>query len=352
MAKAHNFQQSIIDGLTEPVMVIGLDYQLLLMNKAAQRFASFDTKLKHQKYCYQISHHRDTPCSGKEHPCPLQEMRNTGTPATVLHQHSSASGEERTVEVTASPLIGTNGELEGIIELMRDVTEQKKSEQALEDYANRLRALSSQLAEVEDAERQHLAQELHDQVGQNLTALGINLNIIKSQISVDTKEDLSSRLDDSLQLVEQTTERIRDVMSELRPPVLDDYGLAAALRWYGQRFAWRTEIKVSVTGEDPEPRFPKRVEMALFRIAQEALTNVAKHSHATKVIVSLEAVKSTLRLSISDNGTGFDAGNLESFEKRGWGLLTIHQRAEAIGGQVRIDSNLGRGTEIIIEVLR
>ncbi|GAH38377.1 unnamed protein product, partial [marine sediment metagenome] len=90
-----------------------------------------------------------------------------------------------------------------------------------------------------------------------------------------------------------------DVMADLRPPVLDDYGLIAALRWYGQHFAWRTEIEVSVIGEEPVPRFPDRVEIALFRITQEALTNVAKHSQATEVIVNLEMAKNILLMSKS-----------------------------------------------------
>lgn len=352
MESSIDFQQSIIDGLAEPVMVIGLDYQVILMNQAAHQFATGGHEPSNQTSCYQISHHRDKPCSGKQHPCPIREVHSTGKQVTVLHEHYQAGGEKRLVEVTASPLWGADGTLMGIIELMRDVTDRNKAEKTLKNYTDRLRALSSQLAEVEDAERQRLSQELHDQVGQNLTALGINLNIIKSQMPADTLKIIHSRLDDSLLLVEQTTERIRDVMSDLRPPVLDDYGLVAALRWYGQHFAWRTEIEVSVIGEEPAPRFPKRVEIALFRITQEAMTNVAKHSKATEVIVSLEMISNTLRLTISDNGTGFDIKEFKTNEDRGWGLLTIHQRAEAIGGCSRIKSNLKKGTQVIVEVYR
>ena len=347
-----NFQQSIIDGLAEPVMVIGLDYQVILMNQAAHQFATEGGEPSNQTFCYQISHHRDKPCDGKQHPCPIQEVRSTGRPITVLHEHYRARSEKRLVEVTASPWWGSDGTFMGIIELMRDVTGRKKAEKALKNYTDRLRALSSQLAEVEDAERQRLSQELHDQVGQNLTALGINLNIIKSQMPASTLKLIQSRLDDSLLLVEQTAERIRDVMADLRPPVLDDYGLVAALRWYGQQFAWRTEIEVSVIGEEPVPRFADRVEIALFRITQEALTNVAKHSQATEVIVSLEMIKNTLSLTIADNGKGFDIKEFKTNEDRGWGLPTIHQRAEAIGGRSRIESNLKKGTHVIVEVAR
>jgi signal transduction histidine kinase len=350
MESSFDFQQSIIDGLAEPIMVIGLDYQVILMNQAAHKFATKGGEPSNQTFCYQISHHRDKPCDGKQHPCPIQEVRSTGKPITVLHEHYRARSEKRLVEVTASPLWGSDGTFMGIIELMHDVTDRKKAEKALKNSADRLRALTTQLAEVEDAERQRLAQELHDQVGQNLTTLGINLNIIKSQIPADTLDLLQSRLDDSLRLVEQTTERIRGVMSDLRPPVLDDYGLLAALRWYVQHFAWRTEIDVSVIGEEPVPRFPKRVEIALFKITQEALTNIAKHSQASEVIVRLNMIGNTLRLTISDNGKGFNMRQINSNE--GWGLLIINQRAEAIGGRSRIESNLKKGTHVIVEVDR
>jgi len=352
MESSIDFQQSIINGLAEPVMVIGSDYRVILMNQAAHQFVSRGYEPSNQTFCYQISHQRNNPCNGKQHPCPIREVRSTGKPITVLHEHYQVRGEKRLIEVTASPWWGSDCTFMGIIELMRDVTDRKKAEKVLKNYTDRLRALTSQLAEVEDVERQRLSQELHDQVGQNLTALGINLNIIKSQLPADTLKLTQSRLDDSLRLIEQTTERIRDVMSDLRPPVLDDYGLVAALRWYGQQFAWRTEIEVSLIGEEPVPRFPKRVEIALFRITQEALTNVAKHSQATEVIVSLGMIKNTLRLTISDNGTGFDINEFKTNEDRGWGLLTIYQRAEAIGGRSRIESNLKKGTHVIVEVDR
>jgi two-component system NarL family sensor kinase len=107
-----------------------------------------------------------------------------------------------------------------------------------------------------------------------------------------------------------------------------------------------------VIGEEPVPRFPKRVEIALFRITQEALTNVAKHSQASEVIVRLNMIGNTLRLTISDNGKGFNMRQINSNEEQGWGPLTINQRAEAIGGRSRIESPADKGTQVIIEVDR
>lgn len=347
----HTFQQAIIDGVAEPLLVIGKDFRVKLMNQAALDSLSGEPEIPNNTRCYEISHHRERPCSGTEHPCPIQEVRESGKLVTVVHEHYRANGDRRLFEIIAAPFWDADGAFQGIIETMRDITERKQAEDAFHQYAERLRALTAQLTEVAETERQRLARELHDQVGQNLTVLGINLNIIQSQLSQSTPREVRFRLDDSLALVEQTAERIRDVMADLRPPVLDDYGLVAALRWYGDQFAKRTEIPVSVDGEEPIPRLEERVENALFRIAQEALTNVAKHAHATQVKVTLDVDSETLHLIISDDGIGFVPAKVTGFDGyRGWGLLTITERAEAVNGSCQIKSHPSKGTQVIVKV--
>jgi PAS domain S-box-containing protein len=215
----------------------------------------------------------------------------------------------------------------------------------------RLRALSRRLVEMQESERCDIARELHDRIGQNLTALSINLNIVRSQLSDESARKMESRLNDSLKLLEETMERIRDVMAEMRPPVLDDYGLAAVLRWYGEQFAERTGVTTELQGEELTPRLPLAVEMTLFRITQEALTNVAKHARARQATITLEALAGGARLTIADDGVGFD---LTAHHRPGarpeWGLMTMRERAEAVGGRLRVESAPGQGTRIIVEV--
>ena len=217
-----------------------------------------------------------------------------------------------------------------------------------------LRALSAQLADAETIEQQRLARELHDRVGQNLTALGLNLNLVRTNLPAGATDFVLNRIADSLELVEQTTEFIRDVMANLRPPLLDDYGLAAALRWHVERFEARTGISVQVIGEDRTPRLDTRLEDTLFRIAREALNNVSKHARASQVTVTFEGNDKQVRLVIADNGVGFDPRKRDSVadKDRGWGLAIMSERAEAIGGRLHIDSQPGQGTQIIIEVKR
>ena len=243
--------------------------------------------------------------------------------------------------------------LEAVANTLAGMIERKKADDALRQYARRLQALTSRLAEVAEVERQGLARELHDQVGQNLTALGLDLNIVRMQMPEVTLDSVRSRLDDSLSLVEQTSERIRDVMANLRPPMLDDYGLVATLHWYGEIFSRRTGLAVTVDGVEAVPRLAAPVENALFRIAQEALTNVAKHAQATQVTLRVDVDTETLRLVVADNGIGFHPAHRAEFDgSRGWGLLTMAERAEAVGARCHVASQLGQGTQVVVEVPR
>jgi signal transduction histidine kinase len=232
-----------------------------------------------------------------------------------------------------------------------EVEVRTRAEEALGRSGSQLRALASRLQEVEEVERKALARELHDRVGQNLTGLNINLNIVRRQLSGESLKHVAARMDDSMNLVEETTARIRDVMAELRPEVLDDYGLIPALEWYVERFAERTGLAVVVQGRELAVRMPEAVESALFRIAQEALTNVAKHAEAKKVTLSFEEAEGLFRLTISDDGKGFEMTALKSSgTSKGWGVLTMQERAQALDGQVRVDTAPGKGTRVVIEV--
>jgi len=159
MEAAHAFHQSIIDGVAEPILVIGADYQVKLMNRAARKFSFGEAEASRPLFCYQVSHHAKAPCKGMRHPCPMEQVRETGRPVTVVHEHHQVNGEQRLLEVIATPLWGSDGTFEGIIESMRDITERVKAEEALQQYTERLRALTAQLAEVAEAERQQLARE-------------------------------------------------------------------------------------------------------------------------------------------------------------------------------------------------
>ena len=240
--------------------------------------------------------------------------------------------------------------------LQSEIDERKQTEALLRERSEQLRALTARLGEVEEAERRRLAGELHDQAGQNLTALGLNLRILRSQILAaldrpDRGKEMLARIDDSLVLLRQTTRRIRNVMDDLRPPALEEYGLVAALGWYGETFTSRTNVPVSLHGPEPAVRLPPLVEMAMFRIAQEALTNVARHAQASAVTVTVAVDGERARMAIMDNGTGFDPARVSQPKGRQhWGVPMMAERAEALGGTCRVESSPGEGTKVIVEV--
>jgi two-component system sensor histidine kinase UhpB len=215
-----------------------------------------------------------------------------------------------------------------------DITEHKAAEAAL-------RALSRRLVQAEETERRRVARELHDQVGQNLSALNINLDIVMGSLR---DAALKRRMEDSLRLVDGTLQSIEAVMAELRPPLLDEYGLGAALAWYAEEYSQRTGIKVTVDkARDPGNALRPEAAVALFRIAQEALNNVAKHAGAKLVRIGLSLEGEEMNLSITDDGCGFDPAQ----PPRGrWGMSTMRERAEAAGGRFLIDSVPGKGTTV------
>jgi PAS domain S-box-containing protein len=217
----------------------------------------------------------------------------------------------------------------------------------LQSAHTRLRELSARLVEIEEEQRHEIARELHDSVGQSLTALNINLSILQNQLTSETSNNIGTRLADSIKLVEQAVERIRDVMAELRPPVLDDYGLLPALRWYAEQYTGRTNIRAVIL--EPQvaiPRLPPSMETALFRISQETLTNIARHAEASQVSLSLDMVDGSPRLTIQDDGIGFDPSQADT----GWGLRIMRERAEAVGGKLVIETSPGKGTKIVVDV--
>ncbi len=239
-----------------------------------------------------------------------------------------------------------DGSLRGYAKLTRDMTEHRRAEDKLQRYALRMRAMSRRMTELQEDERQSLAAELHDRVGQNLTALNINLQILKDQLP--SSGPGQARIDDCLSLVSETIGTMRDVMADLRPPALDDYGLLPALRWYGEQFSRRTAIELDFQADEAFPRLPRTAENGLFRIAQEALTNLVKHSGARRAIIELSLAGHVATLAIRDQGQGFQQPGPDTApEPAGWGLITMAERADAIGARLEICSAPGQGTSVI-----
>lgn len=211
--------------------------------------------------------------------------------------------------------------------------------------SERLRTLSQQLLEVQENERRHISRELHDQIGQALTAVKVNLQGMSRMVD---NEELSPQFDESIAILEKTLHQVRNLSLELRPSLLDDLGIVAALRWYIDRYAQRAGFKAQFSAEPSEIRLPGELETACFRVVQEALTNVVRHANAGRVDVVLRQEKNLLELSIHDNGVGFDLAAIgeRAVTDRSLGLLGMRERVQLVGGQFEIHSDLASGTQI------
>ena len=220
----------------------------------------------------------------------------------------------------------------------QDISERKRAEEMLRSY-------SRQLIEAQETERQHIARELHDQIGQVLTAVRINLQTIWNSCDVPASRSL---IDEGIVVVDKALEQVRDLSFELRPSLLDDLGLTAALRWCADRFAHRTMIQTrSTISLQDRMRLKPELETACYRIVQEALTNIARHARARNVAINLRTLNREIVLSIKDDGIGFDAPFLnDGSSPIRLGLRGMRERALALGGRLEIESASSAGTEI------
>lgn len=210
------------------------------------------------------------------------------------------------------------------------------------ESAGRLRVLSRQLIEAQETERRRLAYELHDEFGQVTTALKLSLQ------TLGRSGQALSPLDDSIAMVDRLLQQVRELSLDLRPSLLDDFGLGAAVRWLVRRQAERAELVATVGGDVEGERFPPEVEIAAFRTVQEAVTNVARHAGAPHLTVELHRRAGALEVVVRDDGAGFDVAAVRERARQGLslGLLGLEERVRLAGGSIEIESARGQGTEI------
>ncbi len=225
--------------------------------------------------------------------------------------------------------------------LSRDITERVEA-------AQRHKALSQRLVGAQEAARRHLAGELHDRTSANLAALGINFEVAEMALKSGDWQEVGARMHDNRALVQDTEASIREICAELRPPALDYAGLAPAIEAYASQFSRRTGIAVRLECSQTAIKLPAHLESTLFRIVQEALNNVAKHAAAKAVNVTLQLDRETVRLSVSDDGIGFDP--VRQSETGGQGIITMREMAEFIGAGLELLTRPGNGVRISVAI--
>ena len=227
------------------------------------------------------------------------------------------------------------------------VIERDRAETALKKSQTLLRRLAQQVVSAQEEERRRVSRELHDEAGQALTVLRMNLAILREGLPVELVS-LRQHAEEAIDLIGHTMDQIRFLAHALHPPVLENLGLNAALEGVCRDFVARTQLSVAYTGQDVPP-LPDAVNISFYRFLQEALTNVVKHAQADKVEVSLRHEERVVSLTVADDGRGFDAGSRTSITspQGGLGLLGMRERFGQLGGELEIESRPGRGTRLV-----
>lgn len=256
------------------------------------------------------------------------------------------------VSVSSSRILDNDGNIIARMNSNRDITETKRAEAKMISYTEQLRSLSDHLETVREEERLKLAREIHDGFGSSLTGLKMDLMVLKKNITKNFDLKLDSVVFDNIQsmsdLIDSTIVMVRKLATELRPGILDELGLVEAMKWYIAEFEKRTEIKSRFTVFPKNIKTDARLATTLFRIFQEILTNIMRHSKATEITVFLRKQKNLVSLLIHDNGVGIKKEEITN--KNSLGILGMQERAMIFGGKLEIEGVEGKGTIIKVEI--
>ncbi|MFZ4621122.1 MAG: PAS domain-containing sensor histidine kinase [Bacteroidota bacterium] len=246
------------------------------------------------------------------------------------------------ISVETYPVFSSLGEYAGAVAAISDVTEQKRASEAVEASRDQLRQLATRVEQIREEERTSIAREIHDELGQNLTGLKMNLSwLAKKLVNEQTLHDKVLHMSD---LVDVTIDEVRRIATELRPGVLDELGLGAAMVWHGKKFEQESGISCTVEIHPSVSVVPQQFATAMFRIFQESLTNVARHSRALSVFTKLSIEEKILKMEVNDDGIGIEESKLN--DRHSIGLLGMKERAIALDGCMFISSQNGSGTKI------
>ncbi|HKD17612.1 MAG TPA: PAS domain S-box protein [Thermoanaerobaculia bacterium] len=271
-------------------------------------------------------------------------MGDSGSSATFQFRGRHRDGSWRVLEAAAVNRLD-EPTIRAVVVNLRDITAQAQADERLRRSYEEIRALAARMETVREEEASRIAHELHDEIGQALTAVKLQLQTLQRRAETP---GLADELSEGIASTERALEQVRDLSLSLRPSVLDDLGLTAALRWYLDRQAQLSGFAAELHADAIPARLPRELETACFRVVQQALTNVARHARARHVSVELRRGREDLRLSIRDDGVGFDSTAAQARARAGQslGILGMKERVSLLGGQFTLRSDPSSGTEI------
>jgi PAS domain S-box-containing protein len=339
MASLYN--RSLIEAALDPLVTISPDGKVMDVNRATELVTGVS---RENLIGSDFSNYFTDPQKAKEG---YEEVFSKGFvrdyPLAIYH----SSGLVTEVLYNATVYRDEAGKVQGVFAVARDITERKRAEETLKESEKQLRYLSSQLMTAQESERRRVARELHDGLGQILTAIKFRVESFLQEISKSKMKIKAKSLEAVIPMVQESVREIRRIQMNLRPAILDDLGILATISWFCREFEASCQgIEIEKQIDVQEDEIPEPLKMAIYRIMQEGLTNIQKHSGASLVRLSLRKTNGRIELSIQDNGQGFDLQEAHSSEdsRRGLGLVSMRERAEHSGGSFSIESEKGKGT--------
>jgi PAS domain S-box-containing protein len=336
-------QASLIELTQDSALVIDMQGKILFWSRGAEAMLGYSKAQAVGKVSHELLR--------TEFPQPLPEIR-----AELLRSGhwegdlvKTARDGRRIVMASRWALQwGKRGQAPRVLVINSDITERKQGEELLVLQSEQLRALAERLQWVREEDRKQVARDLHDQIGQILTAIKMDMMWMTRHLP-ESESDVLARLKESIQLINDGVKAVRAICSGLRPGVLDDLGLAAAIEWQASEFASRNGVQCKVTVPPVDLHLDGDRATATFRIFQECLTNVIRHAQAKSVRVDLYQEEESILLIVEDDGIGFsESGFSNAFGSLG--LLGMKERAQFCGGDVQISSSPGNGTTVTVRV--
>jgi PAS domain S-box-containing protein len=327
----------ILDALPFYVMLVDEQHNILQANKAVETQLGMDPYDIIGKYCPSVIHGLESPIEG----CPLEEAAEKNQ---VVERELYDEKSRCWIVSSIYPTRGSTADGKRIFfHMVSDITARKQAEDRLKASQDQLRDLSRHLESIREEERAKLAREIHDELGQMLTGLKIDIAWISRRIPREEKP-LVAKVKSMDELIDNATKTTQRISAELRPGVLDYLGLVPAIDWLIQDLGKRTEIKFDFKTSPREISLDRERATALFRICQEALTNVIRHAHATWVKITLKKDSDRIILVVKDNGKGISEEQIS--DPKSFGLIGMRERARSYRGDVKISSTPRRGTSV------
>ena len=341
------FNQALMASMGEGLYTLNAQGLVTYINPAAQKLFGWSSAELMGRKMHDVTHYQHP--DGRPfpaHECAgLQVLRE----GVVLSNHEDIfirkDGTFFPVVYSSAPITAT-GEVSGLVVVFQDVTKRKQFEESLRKSRQELRALAARLQAAHEAERSFLAREIHDELSGSLTALKMDLSLLPDRVAQNHRLFLE-KLDSMSGLIDRTLARVHTIVTELRPVVLDKLGLIPAIEWQAREFQERSGIRCEIHLPAKEIPLDSDRATAVFRIFQEALTNVARHANASKVIVDLKSEAGSLILAVHDNGKGIDP--MKIFNHTSVGLLSMRERALSYGGTTEV-MRLPGGTLVTVRI--